>query len=163
MQVADNITNCVGMGVRWIVIVLIAIVLIETVGRYAFAAPTVWGHELGQMLFGCYMLFGGAYVLRYDAHVRFDTVYRKLPPRRRGILNCITELLFFAYCIAIMWWGVPYFWKSFLIDEHTITRWGPPLWPIKMLVPIAVFLLLVQGSATYVRNLYAAITGKELT
>ena len=161
--VIDNTNDCVGMVARWIAIVMLAVILIEVGGRYIFGLPPVWGYELSQMLWGTYILFGGIYALRCGAHVSFDQFWKMVSPRKRAILDSVTQLLFFSFCIAIVYRGVPYALESLLANEHATTVWAPPLWPIKMLISIAVFLLMVQGGALYIRNFYTAITGKKLT
>jgi len=162
LQAIDSAGEHVGMVARWIIVAILVVSLFATGARYLFDRPPVWGYELQAMLWACLVLFAGLYALRLDAHVRFDVFYIKLSPRRRAILNCITFLFFFIFFIAIMLQAVPYGWESFLRKEHLVSAWGAPIWPRKMLIPIAMLLYLVQGSAIYVRNLYTAITGREL-
>jgi len=162
LQVIDSIGDHVGMVARWITVVIIAISLFATGARYLFDRPPIWGYELQTMLWAVLVLFSGYYAVRFDAHVRFDVIYRRLSPRRRATLNCITFLFFFIFFIAIMLEAVPYAWDSFLRKERLVSLWGPPIWPVKILVPIAGVFFLVQGIANYVRYLYTAITGKEL-
>ena len=162
VKAIDSVGEHVGMVTRWLIVAILGVSLFATGARYLFGRPPVWGYELQKMLWAGLVLFGGYYALRLDAHVRFDVFYRKLSLRGRAILNCFTHLFFFIFFIAIMLHAAPYGWSSFLRDEHLVSLWGPPIWPVKMLVPIAGFLFLVQGSAIYVRNLYTAITGKEL-
>ena len=162
LQAIDSMSVHVGMVARWVIVAIIAISLYATGARYLFDQPPVWGYELQRMLWGFLVLLAGSYALRFDAHVRFDVFYVKLSLRRRAILNSITFLFFFIFFIAIMWQAVPYGWGSFLRKEHLVSAWGAPIWPLKSLFPIAISLYLIQGSAIYVRNLYTAITGKEL-
>jgi len=41
--------------------------------------------------------------------------------------------------------------------------WASPLWPVKLSVPLAAFLMFLQGLAQYIRTLTLAFTGKELS
>lgn len=163
LHAVDTMSEYVGMVARWVIFIIFVISVAATGSRYLFGLPPVWGYELQKMLWACVVLFGGLYALRFDAHVRFDVFYRKLSSRRRAILNSITFLFFFIFIIAIIFHAVPYAWQSILRNEHLLSMWGAPIWPLKTLVPIVMLLFLVQGSAIYVRNLYTAITGKELT
>ncbi len=162
VQAIDAAGEHVGMVARWVTVIIILISLFATGARYLFDKPPIWGYELQSMFWALLVLLSGYYALRHDAHVRFDVIYRKLSPRKRATLNCISFLFFFIFMTAIMIHAVPYAWGSFLRNEHGVSLWGPPIWPVKMLIPIAGTLFLVQGSANYVRYMYTAITGKEL-
>lgn len=151
------------MTARWATLLMIFAMLYEAIGRYILNSPTIWAHEFSQMLWGFYILLGGAYVLRHDAHVNFDLVQRRVSARVRAILDSFTYLIFFVLCIAILYYAIPFAWESVLRLEHSRTQWSPPVWPIKVFVPIAIFLILLQGVAKYIRSLYMSITGRELS
>lgn len=158
----DATSEFAGMTARWLTIVMMVALLVEAIGRYLFNAPTIWAHELCQILWGFFILLGGSYVLRHDAHVNMDLIYRRLPSRKRAIMDSFTYSLFFLFAIAILIYAVPYAWESIIKLERAPTLWSPPIWPLKMMVPIGVCLLLLQGTARYIRSLYIAITGREL-
>jgi len=46
--------------------------------------------------------------------------------------------------------------------ETTFTPWYPPLYPLKLTIPLAAFLILLQGLAKFVRDLIMAITRREM-
>jgi TRAP-type mannitol/chloroaromatic compound transport system permease small subunit len=47
-------------------------------------------------------------------------------------------------------------WTSFTQSEGTGTPWNPPIWPVKLAIPIAGALLLLQGIANLLRDLGVA-------
>jgi len=158
----DAISEFAGMIARWAVPVMVAAIVTEVALRYILNSPTVWAHPLSQMLWAFYILLGGSYVLRLNAHVNMDLLYRRVSPRKRAIIDLFTHLLFFVFIIAILVHAVPFAWESLMRLEHYSGKWTPPKWPIKMLVPTAVLLLLLQGIAKYIRDLHMAFTGREL-
>ena len=149
------------MTVRWTALAMMLALLFEVISRYGLNAPTIWVHELCQILWGFYLVFGAAYVMHHRAHVNLDVLYRRLSLRKQAILDSITYWFFFIYCAVILWHAVPHAWRSAMRLESSMSIWGPPLWPLKVMIPIAVFLLLVQGMARYIPSLYTAITGRE--
>jgi len=151
-----------GTTARWAALAMILVMLFEVVSRYGFNAPTIWVHEVSQLLWGFYLLFGAAYVMHHRAHVNLDVIYRRLSRRKQAIVDSITYWFFFIYCAVILRYAVPHAWRSMLMLQSSPSMWGPPIWPIKVMIPIAVFLLLLQGVARYIPNLYTAITGREL-
>ena len=158
----DGISESIGLTVRWLVLFMMGIMVFEMLARRFFNAPTIWAHELDTMLFGAYFLLGGAYVLRHEAHVNLDLLYRKLSPQAQARMDTVTYTLMFIYCYVLLLYAIPYAWDSVSRFEHGTTRWGPPLWPLKLIIPISVILLMFQGIARYIRSLYLAVTGRQL-
>ena len=156
------ISEFAGMTARWAAVVMMLVLLFEVVSRYGFNAPTIWVHELSQHLWGFYILFGAAYVMRHRAHVNLDVIYRKFSLRKQAILDSITYWFFFIYCAVILWQAVPHAWQSAMRIQAISSIWASPVWPLKVMIPIAVLLLLLQGLGRYISSLHIAITGREL-
>ncbi len=38
--------------------------------------------------------------------------------------------------------------------EHSWSAWKPPLYPYKTIIPVSLFLLLLQGAANFIRECY---------
>jgi len=150
-----------GKIVSFLTVFMIGVITVEVVLRYVFNSPTLWAHETAQFLYGSYCILGGAYVLLNKAHVNMDVIYARLSTRARAILDVITSPLFFLFIVVMLWHGVFFAEKSVAMLEHTQTPWGPPIWPIKLMLPLAAFLFLLQGIAKLVRDIETAITGRE--
>lgn len=158
----DAISEFTGMTARWLAVAMMAVMIFEVITRYGFDRPNIWVHQTTTMLWGFYIVLGACYVLRHDAHVNLDLIYRRLTFRKQAIIDSITYLFFFVYVIVILWYSVPWAWQSLKVLEVSYSVWAAPVWPVKVIVPIAVFLLLLQGISRYIRSIYTAITGKEL-
>jgi len=158
----DAISEFAGMTARWAGLVMVAAMITEVTSRYIFSSPTVWAHSLCQMLWAFFILLGGSYVLRLQAHVRCDFLYVRFSLRKRAIIDLCTQLLFFIWIIVILVYAVPFAWESLMRFECYPGKWNAPKWPIKMLVPIGMSLVLLQGIANYIRDLYLAFTGREV-
>lgn len=158
----DRFNTWVGKGVRWLVLAVIFILLYDAVSRYAFNSPTSWATEGSQFIMGAYFLLGGGYALLRGAHVRMDIVYAKWSPRKRAIADLATFSLFAIYCIALIWNSGDHAIRSFLTNEHSTSMWGPPVYPIKITLTVGAFLLLLQGTAFFIRDLFITFAGKTL-
>ena len=158
----DSFTDTVGKVIRWLVLVIMSITVYDVIMRYFFNAPTIWAYELSGLLLGPFWLLAGGYVILHDGHVRLDVLFRRFSPRAQSIIDLVTHPLLFFYCIVVMIKGWDYFWFSFMRHEHTVTVWGPPIWPFKLIILIGVGLFLLQGVAKYIRDLYIGITGRAL-
>jgi len=135
-----------------IVVVTIAI-LYEVIARGLFGQATVWANETTVYLSAVTYLLGGGYALLKRGHVRIDLIYGVLAPRSKMVADLISFVCFALYVGALVWVGTEMAWSSFLQSEGTGTPWNPPIWPVKMAIPIAGLLLLLQGIANLVREL----------
>jgi TRAP-type mannitol/chloroaromatic compound transport system permease small subunit len=157
----DRISELSGRIVSYLVLFLVAVILFEIVARYVFQSPTIWVHETAQMIYGAYVILLGAYVLQRGGHVNVEILYGRFKPRTRAAIDLFTWLLFFYFCGLLLWKGGEMAWESLLLGETEPTSFAPPVYPIKMTIPIGAFLILLQGLAKFIRNLNLVITGKE--
>jgi len=134
----------------------------EVILRYAFNAPTIWAHEVSGHIFAAYSVLGGAYVLLVNEHVRSDVIYARFSPRGRAIFDLVTFPLFFMLLGIILVEGAEMALRSIEVREITVSFLRSPVYPVKTCIPIAAFLMLLQGLAHFIRALALVITGREL-
>lgn len=136
-----------------IIIVTIAI-LYEVVARGFFGRATVWANETTIYLSAVTYLLGGGYALLKRGHVRIDLIYGVLTPRLKLVADFASFACFAVYVGALLWVGTQMAWTSFLQSEGTGTPWNPPIWPVKLAIPVAGLLLLLQGIVNLLRDLH---------
>lgn len=161
VRAVDSINEWIGEITSYIVLLLIGIIIYEIVVRYFFDSPTIWAHEMSSFIFGVSIMLGGGYTLLYRAHVNMDIIYNRFSIRGKAILNLITSFLFFSFALVLIWIGGKFAWESLKILETSSTTWDPPIFPIKLTIPIGGLLLLLQGFSKFIRDLAAAIKGGE--
>ncbi len=161
LQTVDRISEATGKGVSFLIILLTGVILIEIFARYVFHSPTIWAHEVAQMIYGSYVILLGAYALKKGVHVNVEVLYGKFKPRTRATIDLFTWVLFFLFCGLILIKGAEMAWESFLFQETDSTPFAPPLWPIKITIPVGAFLILLQGVAKFIRDFEMAVKGKE--
>jgi TRAP-type mannitol/chloroaromatic compound transport system permease small subunit len=144
----------------WFAWGLTFIIMWEIIARAFFNAPTVWAHELSVMIFGALGILGGAYTLRYRGHVNMDLFYINFSVRGKAILDVISFPFFLVFCITMIWLGWEFAFRSVSCLEVSQSDWAPPIWPIKLCIPLGAFLLLLQGCANLISDIYTAVTGK---
>jgi len=149
----DRVNEWVGVAVGLTVIVVTGAVIYEVVARTVFAKPTLWSNETTIYLSAMTYLVAGGYAMRHRRHVRIDVIYEKLSLRARARLDLVTFVFFLGYAGTLAWVGFDMAWDSFLQRETTATPWDPPIWPVKMAIPLAGLLLLLQGIANLLRDL----------
>lgn len=162
VRVIDTFSEWTGRIASWITIVIIGVVVFEVVMRYVFNRPTTWAYETSFYLYAFLFMLGMAYTLSHKGHVNIEVVVSRLSPRVRAIIEVVCYLaFFFTFNTVLFVWGVDFARFSWAIREVTRSPWAPPVYPLKTLIPVAVFLLLLQGVAEFIRQLNFAIRGKE--
>lgn len=153
LETIDRINAWIGRMISFLVLAIIGITLLEIVMRYGFNRPTIWVHETSEHLFALSFLLGGAYTLSQGGHVRVDLIYGRLSAKRKAILELFTSVFFFLFVGLLFWKGGEMAWESVSLLERSQTPWGPYIFHVILAVPIAAFLMLLQGLAIFVRNL----------
>lgn len=161
LHVIDAISEWTGKAVSFFIFLLALIVGYEVVARYVFKSPTLWVHEISVMLFGTFIIIGGAYTALKGGHVNMDLVHKALGTRTRALLDILTFTLTLVFLSALLWKGGGAAWKSVRTLEHASTQWAPPLYPFRVMLPLGAALLLLQSIAKLIRDFRTLITGKE--
>ena len=158
----DKISTKAGQFSAISVVLLTALICWEVLNRYAFNNPHDWVFDITYMLYGIMFMMAGAYTLSKNGHVRGDVLYGFFKPRTQALFDLILYFSFFIPgIIALVYAGIYFAGESLAINEHTTqTANGPPIWPFKMIIPIAGGLLLLQGLAEIVRCIVCLQTGE---
>lgn len=142
-----------------IVLYTIAMIVLNVVLRYVFRMPQVWGFDAIVYPMATAYALAGAYALRHGAHVNVDVLVARLSERGRAVLYLLTFPLLAMFCIALVTAGYDWAARSYRVDETTPGATGWPLFPFKAALPLGALLLLIQGTADFLRNLAVAIWG----
>jgi TRAP-type mannitol/chloroaromatic compound transport system permease small subunit len=161
MKIIDGISEVSGKLASFLVLGSLFTVFYEIAMRYVFNMSQSWTFEMSTFLFGTTFVLAGAYALKYNAHVRIDLFYMRLSTRNKALVETITSILLFAFIGVLIWKGWEFGWRALVLNEHTDSAWAPPRWPIKMVIPVGAFLLLLQGIVRLIRNIYILI-GKKV-
>jgi len=157
----DALNDWVGRVLSFGALLMFLLVLSEVIRRYFLNAPTVWGNELTQFIFGAYVILSGGYILRWGGHVNVDILFNRFGTRTRALIDICTFSLFFLFCGMMLLYGGSLAWESISIWEHSNSAWGPPIYPVKMTIPLGAFLLLLQGVAKLIRDILTLIHGTQ--
>jgi len=164
VKLIDGISEWTGRGISWVVLVLTVVMGYEVFMRYVLDAPTKWAYDISYMLGGTFFLMGASYTLRMKAHVRIDIFYNQFPPRVQALIDVIFSLIFFfPLWVGLFCKLIPYVCLSWKIAERSLeSYWRPPIYPFKTVMPIGVFLLILQGTAEFIRSLFVLTKGRPL-
>jgi TRAP-type mannitol/chloroaromatic compound transport system permease small subunit len=160
IECIDAVNDRMGRALSLGILIIFGLLIFEVVLRYFFNAPTVWTNELTQMVFGAYVVLSGGHLLWRGGHVNVDILHSRFAPRTRALLDVGTSTLFFLFCGMLLYFGGSLALESLSRWEHSQSAWNPPLWPVKLTIPLGAILLLLQGLAKLVKDI-RVLKGEE--
>ncbi len=175
MIAVDKVNQFTGKVMAYLLLAAILVITYEVVMRYLFNKPTIWAHESMTLMFAILYIGLGGYCHAFHGHVRVDVFYASRPPRTRAIFDLFTSIFFFLFATTFTYTSWTFYWSSQTMmgggklfgmsipGELSFSNWGPPIFCIKFMMPLAGLLLLLQGVNWFLRDLHIAITGREMT
>ena len=124
----DGFQDWFGRGVSWIMLLMVLVVFLDVVMRYAFNTSSVFAQELEWHLFGLVYLLGAGYTMLYNEHVRVDILYSRWSPRKKAWFDFVCYLIFYypsAAMVMITSW--PFVRNSYRALEGSPDPGGIPL------------------------------------
>lgn len=164
VRVIDTFSEWSGRVFAWMILPLVFGATYEVIARYVFNRPTIWAYDLTYMLYGSHFMLGAGYTLLHGGHIRTDIFYQKWSPRTQGRIDALLYLLFFfPGMIFFFWMGAQEGLHSWDIGETSdASPWRPILYPLKLAIPVAALLLLVQGVSEFIKSAHRALKGRPL-
>ncbi|MEX0852300.1 MAG: TRAP transporter small permease subunit [Bauldia sp.] len=155
VRLIDAVNTGVGHFIAYWSVIAVFVYYYEVIARYVFNSPTNWAHESMFLLFGMQYLLAGGYALRVDAHVRVDVLYGMLPRRAQAVVDLVTSIAFFIFTGVLLWTGWVFARRAIRNMEVSFTEWGIQYWPVKSMIAVGAFLLLLQGISRLTKDAYA--------
>jgi TRAP-type mannitol/chloroaromatic compound transport system permease small subunit len=150
----DAFTRWTGKRVAWLIVLAVVISAVNAIIRKTFDTSSNSWLELQWVLFSIVFLLCAPWTLLDNEHIRIDIVSNALPKKARNLIDVFGHLLFlFPICIVMIITGVPFFQRSFHINEQSGNAGGLPQWPAKSLIMIAFAFLLVQGISELIKRI----------
>ncbi|MFD3188650.1 TRAP transporter small permease subunit [Sedimentitalea sp. HM32M-2] len=145
IRAVDAVNYRLGRVVMYGIFVMAGILLWSSVSK-TFFLPSLWTLEMAQFAMVAYYILGGPYSIQLGANVRMDLLYGEWSPRRKAWTDAFTVLFLIFYLSVLLWGGIDSTIYSFQYGgERSPTAWRPYLWPIKVIMCVGIFLMLLQS------------------
>jgi TRAP-type mannitol/chloroaromatic compound transport system permease small subunit len=152
LMAVDRASTRLGQTSAWLIVALTCLIAWEVFSRYVLNTPHDWALDVQIQMYGTLFMLAGAYTLAKNGHVRGDVLYGFFEPRTQAWIDLILYGLFFLPgIVALTWAGWTFAQESIAIRESTFSATPLPLYPFKFMVPVAGFMLLLQGIVEIVR------------
>lgn len=130
-----------------LLLLLVANVFYDVIMRYLFNDVSIGMQELEWHLFSMIFLFGVAYALQTDGHVRVDILYEKASPRTRALVDIFGTLVFlWPFCLLVAGYGIGFAREAWEINEMSGDPGGlPHRWIIKGMISLSFACVLISS------------------
>jgi TRAP-type mannitol/chloroaromatic compound transport system permease small subunit len=150
----DRLNTWIGKHLAWLILAAVIVSSVNAVVRKVFDTSSNAWLELQWVLFSIVFLLCSPWTLLNNEHIRIDIVNNLLPKQVRNTIDVVGHALFLLpWCLIMVIMGVPFFWRSWLIDEQSANAGGLPQWPAKSLLMIGFALLLIQALSELAKRL----------
>ncbi len=147
----DAFSRWSGIVFSYLIIPLTLLIVFEVVTR-SFKRPTIWTFEMSNFLYGAHFMLVAAYGLLYRSHVAIDLISGRFSKKVQAVFSLICYLLmYFPFIIVFIYFGYSYSINSWQMLEKSWSIWGPPLYPIKTVIPITAAMLFLQGISEVIK------------
>ncbi len=148
----------------WLNLLLIGVILLQVVMRYGFNRGQVPLEELMWHLYATAFMFGMAYAIVNDSHIRVDIVHMNLPRRAQHVLEILGILLLLMPFLWILFdHSISWALEAYRVGESSANPTGlPHRWIIKSVVPITAVLMFIAALARLIQEFLLLLHyGKE--
>lgn len=146
LKIISKIIDILGNLCSILMLLMIANVFFDVIMRYFFNDVSIGMQELEWHLFAAMFMFGIAYTLKEDAHVRVDIFYDVMSAKKKAIINIVGSLLFaLPITLLILYYGYDYAFEAYSMGEGSADPGGlPHRWIVRSVIPLSSFFLVLS-------------------
>ena len=150
----DALNTWIGKNLAWLIVVAVLVSSVNATVRKVFDESSNSWLELQWVLFSIVFLLCAPWTLLSNEHIRIDIVNSFWPKKVRDTIDVIGHAFFLIpLAIVMIVTGVPFFLRSYEINEQSGNAGGLPQWPAKSLIMIGFTLLLIQGISELIKRI----------
>ncbi|HEY8000280.1 MAG: TRAP transporter small permease subunit [Pseudolabrys sp.] len=147
-------TTWIGKRVAWLILAAVVVSAANATVRKIFDTSSNSWLELQWVLFSIVFLLCSPWTLLANEHIRIDIVNNLLPKWLRSTIDVVGHTFFLLpLTIVMMITSIPFFYRSFAINEQSGNAGGLPQWPSKSLVMIGFAMLFIQGLSELIKRI----------
>jgi len=157
----DAVNKWAGLMACMLLLPLVGIVMMEVILRHFFKSPTIWAWDVNVQLAAVIAIAAGGYGLLNGSHVSVDVISSHLARKTRAWLDLATSVIFFFVMGSLTWVAISRAAYSIETRELYTSLFEPPLYPLRIVAAVSLFLMLIQGIAKFIRDLAVATSANE--
>jgi TRAP-type mannitol/chloroaromatic compound transport system permease small subunit len=149
----DWLNTQVGKWVIWLILASTVISGVNAVIRKVLNTSSNAYLEVQWYLFAGAFLLAAGYTLLQGEHVKIDVISGRFSKRTQIWIDVFGFVFFLMpVCIAILYYGIPFFLQGFRSGEMSSNAGGLIRWPVYLLIPVGFSLLMAQGLSELIKR-----------
>jgi TRAP-type mannitol/chloroaromatic compound transport system permease small subunit len=148
----DRMNYLIGRVVMYGIFVVVAILMWSTISKFT-EVPSLWTLEMAQYAMVAYYLIGGPYSMQMKADIRMDLFYGAWSDRRKAWTDVFTVMFLIFYLGVLLYGGLESTIYSYEYNQRSPTAWRPYFWPIKSIMVVGIFLMLLQSISEFFKDI----------
>ncbi len=149
----DALNEKIGVFCNWLVLLACIVSGGNAMVRYAYDTSSNAWLEVQWYMFAVIVMFGAAYTMKRNEHVRVDILYMTLGRRGQLWIDILGTLVFLLpTCAILAWLSWPFFMQSYNVFEGSSNAGGLLRWPIKLVLPLGFALVALQGLSELIKR-----------
>ena len=126
-----------------VIFILMFFMVAEVIGRKIFNSPIPGAIDWIEVSMATFAFMGAAYCQRMGGHIRMELVVSNLKGRVLWCVEALATAVAVFYIAVVVHKSFLHFLRAYEIGDSTIDT-QLPVWPSKLIVPVALSLLLVR-------------------
>ena len=153
-QGIDALNSWIGKRLSGLILVAVLVSSVNATVRKLFDESSNAWLELQWVLFSIVFLLCAPWTLLSNEHIRIDIINSFWPKKVRDTIDVIGHAFFLLpLTIVMIITSVPFFLRSYDINEQSGNAGGLPQWPAKSLIMIGFSLLLIQAISELIKRI----------
>ena len=144
---ADNgffkVESALNLAAALVILAVMFIGVFQVFGRKLLNLPIPGYVDIIEFVMTVFAFISIAYTQRLGGHVRMEIILKRLHGRSLWVVEVLGTITVIGIIAILGWFGYEHFLRAWSIGDSSIDV-QIPLWPSKLLVPIAFAILLVR-------------------
>lgn len=133
----------------WAILLAMMLLIVADVGLRNLAIPGLpmglaWSTEVSELMLYLITMCVAPWLLRQGQHIRVDVLLQAIPRQLAWYLEWVSDVIGFACCIVIAWFGTRAAWSSYVSGAVNIKTLVTPEWWALAPLPLVFALLGIE-------------------
>ena len=153
-RLIDALTTLIGKLAMWMILATTLISASNAIVRKVFNISSNAFLEVQWYLFAASFLLAAGYTLLQGEHVKVDVISSRFSKRTQIWIDVFGYIVFLTpMCLAVLWYGIPFFTRALASGEMSNNAGGLIRWPVYLMMPLGFALLWLQGISELIKRL----------